>query len=80
MKLTIESTENFFMLEDVMVRAWVATEDDIILLVAAVAVPSHPGESPLATLGNLIEIPPPDEATQRAWAERIMGGLCDAKG
>jgi hypothetical protein len=72
-RLTIEPTGHFFMLGEVMVRAWTA-DDGTVALVAAVAVPQGDGVSPLASLGSLVEIPPPDEIAQLAWAERIIEG------
>lgn len=72
-RLTIEPTGHFFMLDGVMVRAWKA-DDGTIALVAAVAVPAGDGVSPLASLGGLVEIPPPDETAQLEWAQHIIEG------
>lgn len=62
--LTIRPTEHFFMLGEVMVRAWV-TDDRTLVFVAAVAG---------AAGATLIEIPPPDAEAQQRWAAKIMEG------
>jgi hypothetical protein len=70
MKLTIEPTKHFFMAGDVMVRMWTGEDDrgqPIVAMVAGVMVEGG------RFAEGLIEIPPPDEAQQRAWAERIFG-------
>jgi hypothetical protein len=70
MKLTIEPTEHFFMVGAVMVRAWQgvdATGQKVTAFVAMVQT-----ENAAAPPGLLIEIPAPDAAAARRWAETIL--------
>jgi hypothetical protein len=71
MKLTIEPTKHFFMAGDVMVRMWTGRDEaggEVVVLVSAVAFAGQAA----AVASGLVEIPPPDEATAQAWAQRVL--------
>jgi uncharacterized protein (DUF2126 family) len=69
-KIIIEPTDKFFMLGDVMVRAWKgvsAMGDQVTALVSAVQVEGELGDIP-----GLVSIPPPGPDEARRWAEEVM--------
>ena len=78
MKLTIEPTPHFFMLDQVMVRMWQGTTEsgaEIVALVTAVASKTDAPE--LAS--QLVSIPPPDAEAASRWAAEIERKASNAK-
>jgi hypothetical protein len=71
MKLTIEPTEHFFSLGDVMVRMWQGTAEDGSSVVALVTAVAFEGQAE-AMASGLISIPPPDADEQQRWAFKIL--------
>jgi hypothetical protein len=68
MRMTLEPTEQFFMLGDVMVRAWQGQDDRggaLIALVAAIAVEQD-------SIPGLTSIPPPGPVEAEQWARTIL--------
>ena len=78
MKLTIEPTPHFFMVDQVMVRMWQGTTDSGSEIVALVTAVASRGEVPeLAT--QLVSIPPPDAEAASRWAAEITRQASDPK-
>lgn len=76
MRLTIEPTEGFFMLGDVMVRMWQGHADDGSPVLALVTAVASAGQSHEFAAG-LVPIPPPDAAAARRWAQEVMRRAAD---
>lgn len=73
MKLTIEPTAHFFLVDEVMVRMWQGHADggsEVVVLVTAVA---FAGQAEAIAEG-LVSIPPPTPEDARRWAEHVLLG------
>ena len=71
MRLTIEPTPHFFMLDGVMVRMWQGTNESGAEIVALVTAVAGRGEVP-ELAAQLVSIPPPDGEMAQAWAAEVM--------
>jgi hypothetical protein len=74
MQITIKPTEKFFLLGDVMVRAWTGTTDAgeaVVALVSAVQIATD------VDIPGLVSIPPPDRKQAEEWAAKIQRGEID---